>query len=425
MNDFERAQKVVLVNRLRENPHHLVLVTGPRQTGKTTLVRQAIQEISGEKDCLYFSVDEPRNASVSLDPSLITAQTDENSVVVPIDEEISTSWLTRQWKASEKRAIANPFGSVLIVDEVQKISDWTNTVKGLWDANRRIDLPLHIVLLGSAPLLMQQGLSESMAGRFETISLTHWSFSEMSSAFGLDIDQYVYYGGYPGAAKFIEDQERWRSYIVESLIEPNIERDILALQRVIKPALLRRLFDYAGVYSGQIVSYSKILEHIQDKGNTATIVRYLYLLSNAGLVTGLSNFSKSSSLGRTSRPKLIVRNTALMTARSGYSFEEAKANSRYWGRLVETAVGAHLLNTAGQNERIFYWRDKNLEVDFVIVRAGRIRAIEVKTGHGDIDRRGLDEFQSRYGGLDPIVVGGNGMPLEQFLSKTAQEWLEG
>lgn len=424
MSGFERIQKALLVQRLREDPRRLILVKGPRQTGKTTLVRQALQEISEERDCLYVSVDEPRNARVTLYPSSGIEQTDGNSAVVPIESEPGDLWISRQWEVARRQARGSSQGSVLVLDEIQKIPNWSETVKGLWDHDRQTKLPLHVVLLGSAPLLVQKGLSESMAGRFESIDLVHWSLNEMSSAFGMDVDQFVYFGGYPGAANLIEDQERWKSYVLESLIEPNIERDILALQRVDRPALLKRLFDYAAEYSGQMVAYNKMQGHLSDSGNTTTLVRYMQLLSNAGLVSGLANFSMSNTMGRTSRPKLIVHNTSLMTARSGYSFSEAKENGSYWGRLVETAVGAHLLNTAGRNQRVYYWRDKNLEVDFILKRAGIIRPIEVKSGTSNVHRKGLDEFQSRYGGSEPIIVGEKGIPLGEFLSRLATEWTE-
>lgn len=424
MNGYERAQTALLIQRLRENPSRLILVRGPRQTGKTTLIHQALRQISEERACQYFSVDEPRSTGISFDPNSHAKPTGDDIAVLRIDSKPDSVWLVHQWEASRKRAIDSPNGGVLVLDEIQKIPKWSETVKGLWDRDRQTDLALHIVLLGSARLLMQQGLSESMAGRFESIDVMHWSYSEMSCAFGFDVDQFVYFGGYPGAAVLIGDQERWATYIDESLIVPNIERDILALQRVNKPALLKRLFDYASAYSGQIVSFNKIQQHLNDKGNTTTFVRFLHLLSEAGMVSGLSNFSRSSSLGRASRPKLIVHNTSLMTARSGYSFDEAKADRSYWGRLVETSVGAHLLNTKGRSHRVFYWRnDKGDEVDFVLERAGKIRAIEIKSGSGGLRARGLEEFQSRYGGLEPIVVGEQGIPLDEFLSRPASEWL--
>ena len=424
MTGSERIQKALLVQRLREDPRHLILVKGPRQTGKTTLVRQALQEISEERACLYVSVDEPRNARVTLYPSSGIEPTDDNSVVVPIDSEPGDLWISRQWEVARRHAQGSSHGSVLVLDEIQKIPNWSETVKGLWDHDRQTNLPLHVVLLGSAPLLVQEGLTESMAGRFESIDLTHWSLKEMSSAFGMNVDQFVYFGGYPGTANLIEDQARWKSYVIESLIVPNIERDILALQRVGRAALLKRLFDYAAEYSGQIISYNKMQGHLSDKGNVSTLTRYLDLLSSAGLVTGLSNFSKSGSIGRTSHPKLIVHNTSLMTARSGYSFSEAKADQNYWGRLVETAVGAHLLNTASRNQRVYYWRDKDLEVDFILTRAGIIRPIEVKSGTSNVHRKGLDGFQSRYGGSEPIIVGEKGIPLGEFLLRPATEWTE-
>ena len=282
-------------------------------------------------------------------------------------------------------------GFVLVFDEIQKIPNWSETVKGLWDADRHEGLPLHVVVLGSAPLLMQRGLSESMLGRFETIRLPHWSFAEMSEAFGFDLDHYIYFGGYPGAASLIREQRRWREYILGSIIEPNIERDILAMERVDKPALLKRLFEFGAEISGQILAYDKMLGQIQDAGNTTTLARYLDLLSKAGLLTGLwPNTPEERTAAGLPVPKLNVLNTALMSVHSGYTFEEAKADRSFWGRLVESAVGAHLFNTGTPEVRLHYWRERSLEVDFVLEYGRKLVAMEVKSGshRGEYGRHG-------------------------------------
>ena len=239
---------------------------------------------------------------------------------------------------------------------------------------------------------MQRGMTESLAGRYETIHLTHWSFSEMSAAFDFDIKSYIYFGGYPGAASLISDQERWKKYIAGALIEPNIERDILALERVDKPALLKKLFEYGADYSGQILSYNKMQGQLQDAGNTTTLARYLDLLSNAGLITGVTKYSGSIHHRRSSSPKLNALNTALMSAQSGYTFEEAQSDRSFWGRLVESAIGAHLLNTARPEYRIFYWKENAFEVDFVLERRPRIIAIEVKSGARRRSIGGIKKF---------------------------------
>ena len=233
-------------------------------------------------------------------------------------------WLIRHWEDARVEARQHERGCVLVFDEIQKIPRWSEIVKGLWDADRAEDLPLHVVILGSAPLRMQSGLNESLAGRFETITITHWSFDEMVRAFDFDLETYLYFGGYPGTAPLVRDHDRWRNYILRSLVDPNIERDILSMQRVDKPALLRQLFELGAAYSGQILSYNKMLGQLQGAGNTTTLARYLELLSESGLITGLQNFARQSHRRRASSPKLLALNTALMTADSGYSFEEAR-----------------------------------------------------------------------------------------------------
>ena len=315
-------------------------------------------------------------------------------------------------------------GFVLVFDEIQKIPNWSETVKGLWDADRHEGLPLHVVVLGSAPLLMQRGLSESMLGRFETIRLPHWSFAEMYEAFGFDLDRYIYFGGYPGAASLIQEQRRWREYILGSIIEPNIERDILAMERVDKPALLKRLFEFGAEISGQILAYDKMLGQIQDAGNTTTLARYLDLLSKAGLLTGLGKYAGGMYRRRASSPKLNVLNTALMSVHSGYTFEEAKADRSFWGRLVESAVGAHLFNTGTPEVRLHYWRERSLEVDFVLEHGRKLVALEVKSGPRRGKTVGLDEFTTRFSPQRSLLVGEGGIPIAEFLSAHAMDWFK-
>ena len=313
---------------------------------------------------------------------------------------------------------------MLVFDEIQKIPQWSETIKGLWDADRARGCPLHVVILGSAPLLMQSGLSESLAGRFESIRVMHWSFDEMSVAFDFDLPHYLYFGGYPGAVPFVRDPDRWRDYILGALVEPNIERDLLAMTRVDKPALLKRLFELGAVYSGQILSYTKMLGQLQDAGNTTTLARYLDLLASAGLLAGVPKYAGRVHRVRASSPKLNVLNTALMTAGSGYSFAEAQADRSFWGRIVESAVGAHLFNTATSDIRLHYWRDGSHEVDFVLQRGARIVAIEVKSGAKRIPLGGMDEFEQRFSPRHSLLVGEGGIPLNEFLTVPAHYWFE-
>lgn len=423
MTTFERSQTSTLAERLNEHPHRIIVISGPRQTGKTTLALQVIEKIQDDIPCSYQPTDRPTTPTLPVNP-LSSIEHGDIRTLPSAEYERDTRWLVRVWEQARKQAKRTHGGAVLVLDEIQKIPNWSETLKGLWDSDRQTNIPLHVVLLGSAPLLMQQGLTESMAGRFETISMTHWSFSEMKSAFDFDIDQFVYFGGYPGAAEFVHDEERWRAYVSESLIEPNIERDILSMQRIDKPALLKRLFELVASYSGQILSYNKMVGQLHDAGNTTTLARYLDLLSKAGLMTGLSKFYKSSVRQRASSPKLQVHNTALMTAKSNYSFEQAKADRSYWGRLVETTVGAHLLNTAASYQSVYYWRKGGDEVDFVLEEGSKLLAVEVKSGEQPSGRQGLDAFVNQFTHAQSIVVGDTGeISLAEFLSKPASDWI--
>ncbi len=415
MNPFQRTQVRTIVRRLAEKPHRLIAVFGPRQTGKTTIVRQVLRQIDLKHR--YLAVDSPNSLGPPL-PSNVSGTT------IPFSEVKDTDWLVRNWR--EARQDANRFGQgfVLVFDEIQKIPDWSETVKGLWDADRSSDCPLHVVILGSAPLLMQSGLRESLAGRFELIRVTHWSFPEMSEAFDFDLNHYLYFGGYPGAVPFVRDPERWRDYVLNALVEPSVEKDLLAMTRVDKPALLRQLFELGRIYSGQILSYTKMLGQLQDAGNTTTLARYLDLLSSTGLLTGLPKYSNRPLQVKASSPKLNVLNTALLTAGSGYSFKEAQADRTFRGRLVESAVGAHLFNSAASDTRLHYWRAAPFEVDFVLQRGFRIIPIEVKSSLKRRPLRGMDEFRRQFNPHRSLLVGKGGIPLDEFLAVSAHRWFE-
>ena len=240
-------------------------------------------------------------------------------------------------------------------------------------------------------MLIQSGLTESLAGRFEVIAVPHWSFAEMHEAFGWKLEQYIFYGAYPGAAELIDDPERWRRYILDSLIETTISRDILLLTRVDKPALLRRLFQLGCAYSGQILSYQKMIGQLTDAGNTTTLAHYLELLQGAGMLAGLSKYARGQVRQRGSSPKLQVLNTALMTAQDQRSLAEARQDGDYWGRLVESCIGAHLFNSSfGTNISVTYWRERNHEVDFVLQQGTTTVAIEVKSGARRVSLPGME-----------------------------------
>jgi len=393
---FSRQHAAVLKRRLGEPRRFLQVVAGPRQVGKTTLVSQVTARL--KLPVRFASADEPALRG--------------------------GAWIEQQWEAA--RSEAGSKGGVLVLDEIQKIHGWSESVKRLWDEDTRGKRKLKVVLLGSAPLLIERGLTESLAGRFEIIHLPHWSFSEMRAAFDWSLEEYLYYGGYPGAAPLIRDAGRWKRYIQDALIETTISRDVLLLTRVDKPALLRRLFELGCRYSGQILSYTKMLGQLQDAGNTTTLAHYLELLAGAGMLTGLDKFAGQEVRQRGSSPKFQVLNTALFTAQSGLTRAEARDDREFRGRLVESAVGAHLANAAAEGRcELFYWRDRNREVDFV-VRAGRhLTAIEVKSGRTRDALAGIEAFAAAHRTRRKLLVGGDGIALQDFLARPVEHWVSG
>ena len=395
---YYRPQVRELAGRLREPRRFIQVVAGSRQVGKTTLAGQAAR-LAG-LPIRYASADEPTLRGVQ--------------------------WIEQQWEAARSFADeADADGALLVLDEVQKVTGWSETVKRLWDLDTRTGRRLKAVLLGSAPLLVERGLSESLAGRFEMLRLPHWSFVEMRAAFGWSLDQYLFYGAYPGAAPLVRQPDRWARYVRDSLIEPIISRDVLLLSRVDKPALLRRVLELGCAYSGQILSYNKMLGQLQDAGNATTLAHYLDLLSGAGLVTGLQKYAGGAARQRASSPKLQVFNTALITARTGTTLKQAREDRTFWGRLVESAIGAHLANAAATGDcTVHYWRERNREVDFVVRAGDRLVAIEVKSGREAETRAGMAAFSEAFRPTRKLLVGGDGIDVETFLSKPVGEWLK-
>lgn len=387
-NQYKRAMVSVLTRRLQEPRKFMQILAGPRQTGKTTIARQVMQ---------------------SFGPAAHYATADEPSIKDRV-------WLEQQWNTG--RMLEKDSGkALLILDEIQKIPGWPETVKWLWDADSARSSGLHVVLLGSSPLLLQKGMTESLAGRFEILPVTHWTFSEMKTAFGFDLKGYVYFGGYPGAVPLIDDELRWRQYILDALIETTISRDILLMARIDKPVLLRRLFELGCAYSGQIMSFQKMVGQLQDAGNTTTLAHYLDLLSGAGILTGLQKYSGKELKKKSSSPKFLVNNTAIMSALSHRSFEEAQADHDFWGRLVESAIGAHLLNGVhGTDMRLYYWSGLNHEVDYVLASGDDLIAIEVKSTPKRANLPGIERFSRIYNVKKPLLVGAQGIPLQTFFS---------
>lgn len=380
-----------VLNRLLEPRKFIQILAGPRQTGKATLIQQVIEEIKIPSH--YAAAD-----------------------AVGVE---SATWIEQQWDIARLKLNSLPSGSefILVLDEIQKISGWSGVVKKLWDEDSLKRISLKVVLLGSSPLLIQKRLIETLAGRYELIRISHWSCSEMQEAFAFTLDQFIYFGGYPGAAELISDEERWKSYVRESLIEPTLSRDILMMTRVDKPSLLKRLFELGCLYSGQILSYNKMLGQLQDAGNTVTLAHYLELISAAGLLYGLEKYAPGKLKQRASSPKFQVLNTSLITAQARENFNKARSNPEYWGRLVESAAGANLINQSiPKNINIYYWRERNKEVDFILEKDGQLVAIEVKSGRRKEIVPGIDMFSRKFQTKRKLLVGKGGLELEEFFS---------
>ncbi|MCY4675048.1 MAG: ATP-binding protein [Bacteroidetes bacterium] len=401
----------------------IIAIIGPRQVGKTTIALQARQQlIELGFTCRYVSFDDPRlnKPDWPRDAHIFdTAQ---------IGNFANPKTLIDIWENAREASLKSPQGQVLFLDEVQIIPQWSNYVKGLWDRDRREGYPLHVVILGSAVWQMLVGRNESLAGRFRELSVKHWSLPEMAKVFGLTPEQFMFYGGYPASWPDESGKSRfdyWREYITKTIVDSVIGRDIVSLKQIKKPALMRQLIDITPSYSGRIMAYNKLLGLLQDKGNATTVKHYLDLLSDAGLISTLFRYTPTPHLGMASRPKFNVLNTALMTAPSGYSFKEAQIDRPFWGRIVESAVGAHLCNTRNTATRIHYWRDKDgaHEVDFVVSRGPHLLGVEVKSGKKQA-HRGLDAFKDRFPHAKTMIVGPSGFPFNEFLSLTTDEWLD-
>ena len=401
--EYLRKQFNTLKERMLEPRKFMQVLAGPRQVGKSTLVNQVLSK-----------VEIPHKVEVA-------------DAVDPKDSD----WIHRVWEAVRTTMMIRGIGEyLLVIDEVQKIDNWSEVVKKEWDTDTRNRLNLKVVLLGSSRLLLRKGLTESLAGRYELIRMPHWSLREMRDAFGVSLDEYIYFGGYPGPAHLMKDERRWRKYIRDSLAAPAIEKDVVMTSNIYKPALMKQLFELGCGYSAEILSLTKLMGQLQDAGNVTTLAGYLEILNQCAPLTALQKYAGDEARKRGSTPKYQVYNNALLTAYKGRGYETDRTDTRAWGRWVESAVGAHLLSMAEDlGYGVYYWREpsrnkdeKDKEVDFIVVRDGEVTAIEVKSGRRGMNA-GLPAFVNAFHPKRSFVVGTDGVSLEDFLMCEVETWL--
>ena len=386
---YKRKQFDELLSRLSEDRDKIQVISGPRQVGKSTMVKQVLKETT--IPYLMVSADSVQK---------------EN-----------TAWIGEMWDTARARMrMGKHTEYLLVIDEVHKLNNWSEEVKKQWDADTFNDINIKVVILGSSRLLLKDGLTESLAGRYELIRMPHWGYMEMREAFGMGVSQYIYFGGYPGGAKLTANEARWRRYIKDSIVAPAIELDILMTKMIYKPELMKQLFELGCSYSGEEISLTKLLGQLQDTGNVTTLANYLTTLAESQLLCGLQKYANDNARKYNSVPKLMVYNTSLFSALSGTTFEKAFTTPRLWGRWVESAVGAHLLNLADELDgKVYYWREQNDEVDFVMEHNRQCVAIEVKSGRRTMNE-GLSKFSAKFHPKYSFVVGSGGIPVEEFLS---------
>ena len=391
--NYRRKEYYLLEERMRPNgPNRIQMVLGPRQVGKTTLVLQWLRTVQEPNNLRYFTGD----------------------------AQIGGSWIEGAWNAARIASRADQATQYLVLDEIQKTTRWSEVVKRLWDEDRAQGVDVRVVLLGSAQLLLDKGLTESLAGRSERIHLSHWRFNEMNEAFGLSAEEYVWFGGYPGAMDYWTDESRWKAYVRESLVETAITQDVLMMHRVLKPALLRQTFEMALHYAGQTLSINKMVGQLQDAGNTTTLSEYLNLLNQARLIAPLHKYAGAYVRKRASSPTFHLYNPAIRNAyRPGGRLDLRNAPS-LWGRAVEIAVGAHLLSYQSPEFEVTTWREGDFEVDFVVKTPRGLFALEVKSGRDKAS--GLTRFQEQFNPTRTLLVGPGGIPWQDFLRLEPADW---
>lgn len=389
MAEYIRYQYDIITSRINEPRKFIQVLAGPRQVGKTTLVEQVLRDIAIPK-------------------------TLENAdAVQPLDSD----WIRRVWESARvAMRLFHEQEHLLVIDEIQKIGNWSEVVKAEWDRDSREGRNLKVIILGSSRLLIKKGLTESLAGRYELIRISHWSYSEMRDAFGYSLEQYIYFGGYPGPARMIDNERRWKKYIKDSLVSPTIEKDVMMTSNIYKPALMKRTFEVGCSYSSELLSLTKMIGQLQDAGNVTTVAGYIDILSQCGLLCGLQKYAHDDARRYNSIPKFQVYNNALLTAYAGSTFIKDQQDATKWGRWVESAIGAYLVSRAEElNYKVYYWREKSDEVDYIIVSDNATLAIEVKSGRRGMNS-GLPKFDAVFHPTRSFVVGTGGISIEDFLS---------
>jgi len=387
---FKRPQYYTLLKRIKEPRRCIQVIAGPRQVGKTTIAASLLNELEGIAE--YHSADDTSS--------------------------YGAIWIDQVWESLRARLkIEKKHSAILILDEIQKIQDWSATVKKHWDRDTLENQDIKLVLLGSSRLLMTDGLSESLMGRFELIYTGHWGLGEMQKAFGFSVEQYQWFGGYPGAAAFTGDENRFKEYVRSSIIEPTLVRDVMMTTKIDKPALLRQLLEVGLEYSSQIISFNRLLGQLQDAGNTTTLSKYLRLLEQAGFLSGLNKYSKRIIETKGTIPKFQVHNTALLSATKRAGFRETYMNPSEWGRIVESSVGTYLIEQVSKNANmsLHYWREGNCEIDYVVSIGRQVVGIEVKSGEAGLSEKTAVRFKESFPGSKLLLVGKNGIAYETFM----------
>jgi predicted AAA+ superfamily ATPase len=364
MKKFVKLPMYATIDKRLKQDHNLIqVILGPRQVGKTTTVNHYLEkEFKGKS--LFKSAD----AQLS----------------------VGFNWITDIWQEARDHNY-----DLLVIDEIQKLENWSEIVKKLWDEDRRAGLKLKYILLGSSSLDIQKGLSESLTGRFQLIAAYHWNFSESEELTGMSFEEYLKFGGYPQSYAFTKDLDEFNSYVKRSILSTVIEKDILNNHTVKSPALFKQAFEIIMGYPAQEISYTKLLGQLQDKGNTDLVKHYISLYEGAFLIKSIFKYSGKEVKRRTSSPKLIplCPSFYFLSILSDYTSDER-------GRVFE-AIVASALNRL--NYKMYYWREGNLEVDFVLKKGRRLIGIEVKSGRRK-NTKGLEAFSKKFPEAETIFV---------------------